>query len=80
MQCLYAWIVTDSVSCRLPDWTELFPLHKACCEGKVEGVRQCIQMGMSADERDTDTWTPLHYACWSVFACISIALLRKDLH
>ena len=32
----------------------------------MERVKQCIKMGMSVDERDTDTWTPLHYACWSV--------------
>lgn len=57
------WIV-QVASDGLPDWTELFPMHKFCCEGNAEGVRQCIKMGMSADERDTDTWTPLHYASW----------------
>ena len=48
----------------LPDWVDLFPLHKFACEGDSEGVRRCIRTGLSADERDTDSWTPLHYACW----------------
>lgn len=51
---------------RLPDWTELFPLHKFSCEGDAEGVRRCLLLGMSADEKDTDGWASMHYACWSV--------------
>lgn len=57
-------------SCRLPDWTELFPLHKFCCEGNIAGVRKCIQMGMSADQTDSDSWSPLHYACWYIIPII----------
>lgn len=39
----------------------------------MKGVRQCIQLGMTPDERDTDSWSPLHYACWSV--CVRLLLL-----
>ncbi len=51
-------------SFRLPDWTELYPLHKFACAGDAEGVMRCIRLGISPDERDSDTWSPLHYACW----------------
>ena len=51
-------------SCSLPDWVDMFPLHKFTCEGDVDGVRRCVHLGMSADERDSDSWAPLHYACW----------------
>ena len=51
-------------SYRLPDWTEMFPVHKFACEGDGEGIRRCLQLGMDPDERDTDSWAPLHYACW----------------
>ncbi len=54
------------IECRLPDWTELFPLHKHSCEGDVEEVMECLKRGVAADERDIDTWAPLHYACWLV--------------
>ena len=60
----------DSVSsslappCSLPDWVDMFPLHKFTCEGDVDGVRRCVHLGMSVDERDSDSWAPLHYACW----------------
>ena len=26
-------------------------------------------MGLSPDEKDTDSWTALHYACWFVYTC-----------
>ena len=48
----------------MPDWTELYPLHKFACAGDEEGVMRSVRLGMSPDERDSDTWTPLHYACW----------------
>ena len=49
---------------RMQDWVDLFPMHKCACEGDVEGVRRCVQIGVSPDERDSDSWAPLHYACW----------------
>ena len=27
-------------------------------------MRRSIQLGMLPDERDTDSWSALHYACW----------------
>jgi Krev interaction trapped protein 1 len=48
----------------MQDWVDLFPMHKCACEGDVEGVRRCVQIGVSPDERDSDSWAPLHYACW----------------
>ncbi|CAI8012074.1 Krev interaction trapped protein 1 [Geodia barretti] len=48
----------------LPDWLDLFPMHKHACEGDVEGVRRCVKIGVPTNEKDTDSWTPLHYACW----------------
>ena len=47
-----------------PDWTEMFPVHKFACQGDAEGIRRCLHLGMDPDEMDTDTWAPLHYACW----------------
>ena len=44
----------------------MYPVHKFCCEGDGEGVRRCLQLGMDPDEKDTDSWAPLHYACWYV--------------
>lgn len=49
---------------RMPDWIDQFPMHKCACEGDEEGVRRCVKIGVSPDERDTDSWTALHYACW----------------
>ena len=48
----------------MPDWIDLFPMHKCACEGDSEGVRRCVEMGVSPNESDTDSWTALHYACW----------------
>lgn len=50
----------------LPDWTEMYPVHKFSCEGDGEGIRRCLLLGMDPDEKDTDSWTPLHYACWYI--------------
>ena len=49
---------------RLPDWLDQFPMHKFACEGDVERVRRCVKVGVAPNEKDTDSWTPLHYACW----------------
>eukprot|EP00731_Ephydatia_muelleri_P031926 Em0023g433a len=46
------------------DWVEMYPLHRCVCQGDLEGMRQCFRMGASVNESDTDSWTPLHYACW----------------
>ena len=51
---------------RLPDWTEMFPIHKFACEGDGEGISRCLQLGIDPDELDTDSWAPLHYACWYI--------------
>ena len=48
----------------MPDWIDQFPMHKSACEGDEEGVRRCVKLGVSPDERDTDSWAALHYACW----------------
>lgn len=42
----------------------MFPIHKFACEGDGEGIRRCLQLGIDPDELDTDSWAPLHYACW----------------
>ena len=57
-------LLVASSLCSLPDWVDLFPLHKCACEGDCGGARVCLTGGMSADERDSDSWAPLHYACW----------------
>lgn len=32
--------------------------------GNVEGVRTCAHSGLSVNDRDDDSWAPLHYASW----------------
>ena len=49
---------------RPSDWVEMYPLHRCVCQGDLEGMRHCFRMGAEVDAKDTDSWTPLHYACW----------------
>ena len=46
------------------DWVDEFPLHRAACEGTVVGVLARINEGFDANQPDSDSWTPLHYASW----------------
>uniref|UniRef100_A0A8R1I881 ANK_REP_REGION domain-containing protein n=1 Tax=Caenorhabditis japonica TaxID=281687 RepID=A0A8R1I881_CAEJA len=39
-----------------------YPLHKAAEEGNAEDIRRFLKMGMDSNQRDDDSWTPLHYA------------------
>ena len=43
-----------------------FPLHQYAMNGNVEGVRTCANSGLSVNDKDDESWTPLHYACWCV--------------
>lgn len=46
------------------DWVEMYPLHRCVCQGDLEGMRRCFKLGAAVNEKDTDSWSPLHYACW----------------
>jgi len=32
--------------------------------GNIEGVRSCANSGLSVNDKDDESWAPLHYACW----------------
>ena len=32
--------------------------------GNVEGVMTCANSGLSVNDKDDESWAPLHYACW----------------
>ncbi|KAF1769150.1 hypothetical protein GCK72_000964 [Caenorhabditis remanei] len=44
--------------------SRLYPLHKAAEEGNAEDIRRYLKVGMDSNQRDDDSWTPLHYACF----------------
>lgn len=43
--------------------------------GNVEGVRTCVNSGLSVNDKDDESWAPLHYACWYVSICIVVKVL-----
>ena len=45
-------------------WLEKFPLHRSACQGDDSSVDNLLRHGYKVDERDTESWTSLHYACW----------------
>uniref|UniRef100_A0A1I7UL18 ANK_REP_REGION domain-containing protein n=2 Tax=Caenorhabditis tropicalis TaxID=1561998 RepID=A0A1I7UL18_9PELO len=44
--------------------SRLYPLHKAAEDGNAEEIRRFLKIGMDSNQRDDDSWTPLHYACF----------------
>jgi Krev interaction trapped protein 1 len=60
-----------------PDWVDEFPLHRAACEGTVVGVLSLISEGYDANQPDTDSWTPLHYAAWYGYGPVVKALIAE---
>ena len=57
-----------------------FPLHQYSINGNVEGVRTCANSGVSVNDKDDESWTPLHYACWYVWYTVYKVILefKKD--
>ncbi|CAH1789561.1 unnamed protein product [Owenia fusiformis] len=45
-------------------WKEEFPLHYCSYMGDTKGVRDILASGISASQKDRDTWAPIHYAAW----------------
>ncbi|XP_065906674.1 krev interaction trapped protein 1-like [Dysidea avara] len=41
-----------------------FPLHRYAISANVDGVRTTASSGLSVNDKDEESWTPLHYACW----------------
>ncbi|ULU10377.1 hypothetical protein L3Y34_014579 [Caenorhabditis briggsae] len=44
--------------------SRLYPLHKAAEDGNAEEIRRYLKVGMDSNQKDDDSWTPLHYACF----------------
>ena len=47
-----------------------FPLHRYAISANVDGVRTTASSGLSVNDKDEESWTPLHYACWYVYLTI----------
>ena len=56
--------------------TKIFELHKAVVEGNLELVKKLISNGYDVNEKDSNLFTPLHYAAQnfsSNILCLEIA-------
>ncbi|XP_065197030.1 krev interaction trapped protein 1-like [Sycon ciliatum] len=58
------------------DWVDEFPLHCAAIDGHVSSILSLLQQGKDANQLDSDTWTPLHYACWNGQTAAAKALIE----
>ena len=56
-----------------------FPLHQYAMNGNVEGVMTCANSGLSVNDKDDESWAPLHYACWYVILHNYVPYIGKSL-
>uniref|UniRef100_A0A9J2P047 FERM domain-containing protein n=1 Tax=Ascaris lumbricoides TaxID=6252 RepID=A0A9J2P047_ASCLU len=45
-------------------WPLLYPLHKAAYDDNVTEIKKLLAKGMTANEVDNASWTPLHYCAF----------------
>ncbi|VDK43447.1 unnamed protein product [Anisakis simplex] len=45
-------------------WSEQFPLHKAAYDDNVDETKKLLAKGLTANEVDNASWTPLHYCAF----------------
>ncbi|VDN92665.1 unnamed protein product [Brugia pahangi] len=53
--------ISSSSSSNGECWSEKYPLHKAAHDDNVDDIRRLLIQGMTANEKDNASWTPLHY-------------------
>ncbi|ELT97767.1 hypothetical protein CAPTEDRAFT_226695 [Capitella teleta] len=49
---------------RDPSHVDEFPLHKCALEGDTEGILALLKSGLSVEQRDRESWAPIHHAAW----------------
>ncbi|MCP9260254.1 Krev interaction trapped protein 1 [Dirofilaria immitis] len=54
--------ISSSSSSNGECWSEKYPLHKAAHDNSVSDIRRLLAQGMTANEKDNASWTPLHYS------------------
>uniref|UniRef100_A0A915PUW4 FERM domain-containing protein n=1 Tax=Setaria digitata TaxID=48799 RepID=A0A915PUW4_9BILA len=60
-------------------WPEKYPLHKAAYDDNVAEIKRLLAQGMTANEKDNASWTPLHYcAFYNNLQAMESLLLHQD--
>ena len=52
-------------------------IHQAAKDGNIEAVKQHLAAGTDVNVKDTNRWTPLHYAAWKGHKKIVVTLIAK---
>ena len=52
-------------------------IHLAARTGNIEAVKQHLAAGTDVNVKDTNRWTPLHYAAWKGHKKIVVTLIAK---